>query len=177
MKILIKKMNKFGILKFQMIVGAIIMVAAMIALPVGIAFGGGASLIMNPYVLGVVVIGMLMFGSYTYFLFIRPCMVYRKLPEVLAETDGEYLYIHGKKEAKIPLSAFEGAMVTYHLPFIYSKEFIAVLMIHLFSEKYGDLDLDVPGYGSYKLRFVSNVHETADELRAFLNESLTTTDL
>ena len=176
MKILIKKMNKFGILKFQMIVGAIIMVAAMIALPVGIAFGGGASLIMNPYVLGVVVIGMLMFGSYTYFLFIRPCSIYRKLPEVLAETDGEYLYIHGKKEAKIPLSACEGAMVTYHLPFIYSKELIAVLLVHLFSDKYGDISLDVPDYGSYRLRFVSNVMETSDELTAFLRSAAIPTE-
>ena len=84
------------------------------------------------------------------------------------ETDGEYVYIHGKKQAKIPLSDIEGAVVTYHLPFIYSTELIAVLLTHLFSEKYGDLSLDVPGYGSYRLRFVSRVKATADELLAFL---------
>ena len=94
--------------------------------------------------------------------------MYRKLPEVLMETDGEYVYIHGKKQAKIPLSDFEGAVVTYHLPFIYSTELIAVLLTHLFSEKYGDLSLNVPGYGSYRLRFVSRVKATADELLAFL---------
>jgi hypothetical protein len=38
----------------------------------------------------------------------------------------------------------------------------------MFSEKYGDLSLNVPGYGSYRLRFVSNVKATADELLAFL---------
>ena len=103
-----------------------------------------------------------------YFLFMRPCFMYRKLPEVLMETDGKYVYIHGKKQAKIPLSDFEGAVVTYHLPFIYSTELIAVLLTHLFSEKYGDLSLDVPGYGSYRLRFVSHVKATADELLAFL---------
>ena len=107
-----------------------------------------------------------------YFLFIRPYFIYRKSPDVLAETDGEYLYVYGKKQAKIPLSKLEGASVFVGLPFLYSKEFIAVLMIHLFSEQYGDLTLDVPGYGSYKLRFVSNVRETADELLTFLNESV-----
>ena len=169
MKTLVKKMSKFGVLKFEMLLGAIVMVAAMIALPVGI-MTGDASLILNPYVLGVVLIGMLMFGLFAYFLFMHPYFIYRKSPEVLAETDGKFLYIHGKKQAKIPLSAFADAMVTYHLPFIYSNEFVAVLIIHLFSEKYGDLTLDVPGYGSYKLRFVSNVQKTADELIAFLRK-------
>ena len=167
MKILVKKMSSFGILKLEMIFGAIIMLAAMILLPVGIMMGD-ASLLLNPYVLGVVVIGMLMFGSFAYFLFMRPYFIYRKSPEVLAETDGEYIYIYGKKQAKIPLSDLAGATVTFQLPFFYSKELIAVLLTHLFSEKYGDLILDVPGYGSYKLRFVSNVKTTADELIAFL---------
>ena len=168
MKVLVKKMSSFAILKAQMIFGAIIMLAAMILLPAGIA-ATDASLLLNPYVLGVVVMGMLMFGAFAYFLFIRPALVYRKSPEVLAETDGEYLYVYGKKQAKIPLSDLEGAVVTYYLPFIYSKELVAVLLTHLFSENYGDLSLDVPGYGSYRLCFVSDVKATADELIAFLN--------
>ena len=170
MKILVKKMSSFGILKFEMILGAIIMAAAMILLPVGV-MRVDVSLILNPYVLGVVVIGMLMFGLFAYFLFMRPYLIYRKSPEVLAATDGKYVYIYGKKQAKIPLSAFEGAVITFQLPFIYSKEFIAVLLTHLFSEEYGDLILDVPGYGSYKLRFVSNVMKTANELTAFLSKA------
>lgn len=175
MKILVKKMSSFGILRVQLVIGAIVMAAAMLGLPIAVLLGD-ASLLLNPYVLGVVVIGMLMFGSFAYFLFIRPYRIYRKSPEVLAETDGEYVYVYGNKQAKIPLSAFEGAMVTYHLPFIYSKELIAVLMIHLFSEEYGDLILDVPGYGSYKLCFVSNVKETADALMTFLCEAEIPTD-
>lgn len=169
MKVLVKKMSAFGILKAQMIFGAIVMLAAMIVLPVGIAIRD-ASLLLNPYVLGVVVIGMLMFGAFAYFLFIRPYFIYHKTPEVLAETDGEYLYIYGKKQAKIPLAAFEGAMVTYHLPFIYSKELIAGLLTYFLSENYGDLSLDVPRYGSYRMRFVSNVQQSADELTTFLSE-------
>ena len=171
MKILVKKMSSLGILKMEMVIGAIVMVAVMIMLLGGI-IATDPSLILNPYVLGVVLIGMLMFASFAYFLFIRPYFMYRKSPEVLAETDGEYIYIHGKKEAKIPLSDFEGATVTFELPFIYSKEFIAVLLTHLFSEKYGDLILDVPGYGSYRMRFVSDVQATANSLLNFINNSI-----
>ena len=171
MTTLVRKMSKLGILKFEMIIGAIIMIAAMILLPVGIAIGD-ASLLLNPYVLGVVLIGMLMFGSFAYFLFMRPYFMYRKSPEVLAETDGEFIYIYGKKQAKIPISAFDGAIVTFNLPFIYSNEFIAVLLVHLFSEEYGDIILDVPEYGSFKLRFVSHAKETSEELLQFINASI-----
>ena len=171
MRILVTKMKSFGILRAQLIIGALVMLAAMIMLPVGI-MQVDPSMLLNPYVLGVVIIGMLMFGLFAYFLFIRPYFIYCKSPDVLAETDGEYLYLYGKKQAKIPLSELEGASVFVSLPFLYSKELIAVLMIHLFSEQYGDLTLDVPSYGSYKLRFVSNVRETADELLTFLNESV-----
>ena len=107
-----------------------------------------------------------------YFLFIRPYFLYRKSPEVLAETDGEFIYIYGKKQAKIPISAFDGAIVTFNLPFIYSNEFIAVLLVHLFSEEYGDIILDVPEYGSFKLRFVSRAKETSEELLQFINASI-----
>jgi hypothetical protein len=127
---------------------------------------------LNPYVLGVVLGGMLMFGLFAYFLFIRPYFLYQKLPEVLVETDGTYLYVHGKKEAKIPLADLDGTSTFVHLPFIYSNELLAVLMIHLVSDRYGDLDLDVPGYGSFKLRFVADVQDTADDLIAFMNEAL-----
>lgn len=171
MTALVRKMSNLGILKFEMIIGAIIMIAAMILLPVGIAIGD-ASLLLNPYLLGVVIIGMLMFGSFAYFLFMRPYFMYRKSPEVLAETDGEFIYIYGKKQAKIPISAFDGAMVTFQLPFIYSNEFIAVLLVHLFSEQYGDIILDVPEYGSFKLRFVSHAKETSEELLQFINASI-----
>lgn len=175
MQVLVRKMSAFGVLKAQMIFGAVVMVAAMVGMPVGIA-AGDASLLLNPYVLGVVLVGMLMFGSFAYFLFIRPCFVYRKSPAVLAETDGEYVYLYGKKQAKIPLSAFEGAVVTYHLPFIYSREAIAVLLTYLFSDKYGDISVDVPGYGSYRLQFVSNVMETAGALTSFLSAAQTASE-
>lgn len=171
MKTLVKKMRKVGVLKFQMVLGAIVMIAAMIALPVSIIIGD-PSIILNPYVLGGVLIGMLMLALFAYFLFMRPYFLYRNSPEVLVETDGKYLYIHGKKEAKIPLADLDGTSYFIHFPFLYSNEFVATLVTHLLSEKYGDLDLDIPGYGSYKLRFVSDVYATANELMAFINQAI-----
>jgi hypothetical protein len=169
MRVLVKKMSSLGILKLQMLIGAIVMLAVVILLPASIMMED-VSLILNPYVLGAVVIGMLMFGSFAYFLFMRPYFLYRKSPEVLAETDGEYLYIHGIKEAKILLSEISEAMVFVKLPYIYSNEFVSVLLIHLFSEKYGDLVLEIPGHGNYKLRFVSNVQSAANELTRFMED-------
>ena len=171
MKTLVKKMRKVGVLKFQMVLGAIVMIAAMIALPVSIIIGD-PSIILNPYVLGVVLIGMLMLALFAYFLFMRPYFLYRNSPEVLVETDGKYLYIHGKKEVKIPVADLDGTVVDVDLPFIYSSEFIAVFIVHLVSENYGDIELDVPGYDSYKLHFVSNVQESANNIIAFITAAL-----
>ena len=69
MKILVKKMSSFGILKAQMIFGAVVMIAAMACLPVAILTSGGPSLLLNPYVLGVVIITMAIFALFAYFLF------------------------------------------------------------------------------------------------------------
>ena len=171
MKTLVVKMSKFGILKVQMIIGAIVMAAAMILLPVSILVND-ASLFLEPSIVGVVLVGMVMFGSFAYGLFIRPYLIYRKLPEVLVETDGEYLYIHGKKEAKILLSELDGTTTFIHYPFLFSNELLGVLLVHLISERYGDIDLDIPGYGEYKLRFVADVQKTSNELIAFINEAL-----
>ena len=171
MKPLVRKMSSFGILKAEMIIGAIIMVAAMIVLPISI-ISGDASLIFEPSVLGVVLIGMLIFGFFAYFTAIRPYFLYRKTPDVLVETDGTYLYIHGKKEAKILLTELDGTSTFVHLPFLYSNEFAAVFATYMLSEKYGDIDLDIPGYGEYKLRFVSDVTKTSNNLIAYINEML-----
>ena len=176
MNVLVRKMTKFGILRVQLIVGAIVMLAAMVALPVGIA-AFDASLLLNPFVLGTVLVGMLIFASFAYFLFLRPYLLYRKSPDVLAETDGEYLYLYGAKEGKIPVSAFDGAVVTYHLPFLYSEEFLGGLLTYFLSENYGDLSLDIPEYGTYRLRFVAKVQESADQLTTFLCNAQTPTEL
>ena len=171
MRVLVRKMRSLGILKLEMLIGAIVMAAVVILLPASIMMED-VSLILNPYVLGAVVIGMLMFGSFAYFLFMRPYFLYRKSPSVLAETDGEYLYIHGIKEAKILLSEISEATVFVKLPYIYSNEFVAVLLVHLFSEKYGDLGVESPGHGAYKLRFVSDVQAAANALTRFMEDEM-----
>lgn len=168
MRILVKKMSKFGILTAQLVFGAIVMLASMVALPIAILTAEDPSLLLEPSVLGICIATAIIFALLAYFLFIRPFFIYRKSPEVLMETDGEFVYIYGQKQAKIAVADFEGSVITYHLPFIYSKEGIATLLTHLVSEEYGDLIIDTPNHGSYKLRFVSSVMETADELTKYL---------
>ena len=67
------------------------MTAAMIVPPVGIAFID-FTILSNPYVWLVFAGVILFFGTIEYFFCIRPFLIYRSLPDVLAETDGEYLY-------------------------------------------------------------------------------------
>ena len=171
MRILVRKMSSLGLLKVELIIGTLIMAAAVIGLPVGIALTD-VTLMLNPYVLGVIGVGMLLFGLVGYFIFIRPYILYRKLPAVQAETDGEFLYIHSKKEAKIPLSNLESATVYVDLPYIYQKEFLSEFIIHIFSEYYGTVILELPGYGKFKMRFVANAEESGDNLIRFIREVL-----
>ena len=171
MKVLVKKMSNLGLLAVQLIVGVLLMLAVIIALPVSI-LAQDATLMENPYVLGFVIITMVIFALIAFFLFIRPYIVYRKTPETLAETDGEFLYIHADKEAKIPFASLSSATVRVELPFLYQKDFIREIVIHLFSEQYGDLVVEIPDYGTYKLRFVPRVQETADEFIAFIYQAI-----
>ena len=121
--------------------------------------------------IGVVVVGMLFFGLVGFFMFIRPYLLYRKLPAVQAEADSEFLYIHTKKEAKIPLSELSEATVRVDLPYLLQKEFLREFIIHLFSEEYGDVILEIPGYGVYRMRFVANAELSANELARFICEA------
>ena len=161
-------MKGLGLLKIELVIGALIMAVAVIGLPAGI-MAIDIALMANPYVVGVVIIGILMFASVGFFGFIRPYILYRKLPDVQAETDGEFLYIHAKKEAKIPLSSLSDAYVRVELPYLLQKEFLAEFIIHLFSEEYGNVVLEIPGKGSYRMRFVSHAKDAANELRYFID--------
>ena len=173
MKILVEKMKKLGLLELELIVGTLLTIVAMGGVPAGVV-SVDVALFTNPFVIGAVIIGILFFGLIGYMLFIRPFLLYRKTPAVQVETDGEYLYVHANKEAKIPLSALSEATIDVDVPYLLRKEFIAELIIHLFSEEYGDLYLEVPGYGKYRMRFVSHVRETADELIGYLDSVLNT---
>ena len=171
MKPLVEKMKKLGLLRLYIVVGALLMAASFVGLPISIMLID-ATLLQYPILWGVMLIGMLFFASVAFICFIRPYILYRKTPDVLAETDGRYLYIHGKKEAKIPLADLAEASVHVWLPYIYQEEFVAEFIVHLFSEKYGDLVLNVPGYGTYRMRFVARVRENASSLADFIYDAL-----
>ena len=83
-----------------------------------------------------------------YFTFIRPYFVYKNLPNVLAETDGEFVYFHGKKEAKISLNDLSYCYMDVDVPHIFHPGFLREFIIHKFSSDYGSITLDVPNHGS-----------------------------
>ena len=163
MKILVTKMDKLGLLKFVLIYYAVIYIALALALPVTVILLD-PSLLLNPTILCMVIIAVLFFGTIGYFTFIRPYIVYNKLPEVLAESDGEYVYFHGKKEAKISLAALSECYIDVLVPQIFQHGFIREFIIHKFSSNYGSLVLEVPSYGAVRLQFVAKAEEVAKEL-------------
>lgn len=170
MKTLVTKMNKLGLLRFVLITYAVIMIALALAMPITILVLD-VTLFANPTVIGMCVIAVLFFGGLGYLTFIRPYVIYRKLPEVLLETDGEFLYLHGKKEAKIPLSDISNVTVYTHVPHVFQPGFFREIIIHIFSSNYGEIELDIPGYGDYKLPFVANVEDVSAEVVKFLDEN------
>lgn len=163
-------MSSLGLLKFQLIAGTVVWSAAIIVPPVGIACLD-FTLLSNPYIWLAFAVIFLFFGTIEYFFCIRPYLIYRSLPEVMAETDGEFLYIHTKKEAKIPLSEIEMATVYVDLPYsLVQKEVLYEFLIHLGSENYGTVILELPGHGNYKMRFAANAEEAGDDLIGFFKD-------
>jgi hypothetical protein len=172
MKILVKKMSRLGLLKVHLILGTVIMAVAFIGLPVGVLFID-PMLFTEPTALFIIAGGMLFFGSVGYFIYVRPYLLYQKTPDVQVEADDEFLYIHTiKKEAKIPLAEIEDITVFPDLPFIYHRSFLREMIIHEFSEQYGNIDLDIANFGSFKFRFVPQVEATSDTLFQFLRETM-----
>lgn len=172
MKILVKKMSTLGLLKVHLILGTVIMAIAFIGLPVGVLFID-PMLFTEPTALAIIAGGMLFFGSVGYFIYVRPYLLYQKTPDVQVEADDEFLYIHTiKKEAKIPLAEIEDITVFPDLPFVYQRSFLREMIIHEFSEQYGDIELEIANFGSFKLRFVTRVETTSDTLFQFLRETM-----
>ena len=170
MSVLVSKMEKLGLLKFVLIYYAVVYIALALVLPVTILLLD-ASLFLNPTILGIVIIVVLFFGMIGYFTFIRPYIVYKKLPQVLAETDGEFVYFHGKKEAKISLVDLSYCYMDIHVPHVFQHGFIREVIIHKFSFNYGSIILNVPSYGTVKLQFVANAEAVAKELLDYINQN------
>ncbi|MBQ5662596.1 MAG: hypothetical protein IIV17_06095 [Clostridia bacterium] len=168
MNVLVRKMNSLKLLKIEYILGIAFSSIATIGLPIGI-FCLAPELLKEPLAWGIVLIGMLFFALVGYGLFVHPYRLYLKLPEVQAEYDDEFLYIHGKKEAKIPLAEITYVHITAELPFLMQEGFLREIIIHLCSEEYGRIDLDIEGFGDYKLYFVPHAKAMEGELFRFFD--------
>ena len=168
MKTLVRKMGSLKLLKVELIGGTIFSAIAMIGLPVGL-FCVAPMLLTEPLAWVIVLCGMLFFGLVGYGLFVHPYRLYLKLPEIQAEYDDEFLYIHSKKEAKIPLSEITCVNITAELPFLLHESFLREILIHFCSDEYGRIDLDIDGFGSYKLYFVPHAKDMESELFRFFD--------
>ena len=168
MKTLVKKMSSLKILKVELIGGAIFSAIALIGLPIGL-FCVAPELLTVPLAWLIVLGGMLFFGMVGYFLFVHPYRLYLRLPEIQAEYDDEFLYIHGKKEAKIPLAEITYVHITAELPFLLHESFLREILIHFCSDEYGRIDLDIDGFGSYKLYFVPHAKDMEGKLFRFFD--------
>ena len=170
MKTLVTKMEKLGLLRCVLIYYAIIYIALALILPVSIIVLD-PTLLLNPTILTIAIIAVLFFGLIGYFVFIRPYIVYKKLSTVLAESDGEFVYFHGKKEAKISLVDLSYCYMDVDVPHVFQHGFIREFIIHKFSSNYGTITLEVPSYGTVKLQFVANAQEVANELLEYINQN------
>lgn len=168
---LVEKMKDLGLLKFELIFGSIISLVVMISIPV-VVFSLDISLIANLEVVGFVVGIDFFVGLVGYFLFVRPYIVYRKIPVVQVEADNEFLYIHTKKEVKIPFSEIEYVYIDAVVPFLLQEGFLREFIIHKFSYDYGSIVMEIENHGKYKLKFVANAEDVADELLSFISDAI-----
>ena len=168
MNVLVKKMTSLKLLKVELIVGAIFSAVAMIGIPVSI-FCLAPDLLREPLAWGIALGIILFFGLVGYGLFVRPYRLYLRLPDVQMEYDDEFLYIHSKKEAKIPLADLTYVHITAELPFLMHESFLREIVIHWCSDEYGRIDLDIEGFGSYKLYFVPHAKDMESKLLGFFN--------
>ena len=174
MKILVRKMSSLKLLKVELILGAVFSAVSMIGIPIGL-FCVAPNLLAEPLAWVIVLISMLFFGLVGYFIFVHPYRLYLKLPDIQAEYDDEFLYIHGKKEAKIPLAEITYVHITAELPFLLHESFLREFLIHLCSDEYGRIDLDIEGFGSYKLYFVPHAKDMENKLFRFFDSVMNDT--
>ena len=168
MKTLVRKMGSLKLLNVELIGGTIFSAIAMIGIPVSM-FCLVPDLLREPLAWGIALGIMLFFGLVGYGLFVHPYRLYLGLPEIQAEYDDEFLYIHSKKEAKIPLSEITYVTITAELPFLLHESFLREILIHFCSDEYGRIDLDIDGFGSYKLYFVPHAKDIESELFRFFD--------
>ena len=175
MNVLVRKMSSLKLLKVELILGSVFSAIAMVAIPVSI-FCLAPELLAEPLAWAIVLGVVLFFGLVGYGIFVRPYRLYLKLPEVQLEHDDEFLYIHGKKEAKIPLSELNYVLINAELPFLMHGSFWREMLIHYCSDEYGKISLDIDGFGCYKLHFVPHAEEMEQKLLRFFNDVMNRTE-
>lgn len=167
MKPIAKKTEKKFLIIFDLVVGVLTGIFGGIIVPI-LIFCLDPSFLTNVYI-WITALGLLLFfGLISYFASFRPLMIFKKAKSIQAETDGEYIYFHGNKEAKIPLKEMEGTSIDISIPYLLSHEFI----IHFVSEQYGKVIVDVPNYGVYKLYYVSNAKDVMMDIKKLIEDNL-----
>ena len=174
MSVLVRKMTSLKLLKVELILGTVFSAIAMIGIPISI-FCLAPDLLKEPLAWGIAFGVLLFFGLVGYGLFVHPYRLYHRLPDVQMEYDDKFLYIHSKKEAKIPLADLTYVHITAELPFLFQEGFLREMVIHLCSDEYGRIDLDIDGFGSYKLYFVPHAQDMESELLRFFNDVMNNT--
>ena len=174
MSVLVRKMTSLKLLKVELILGTVFSAIAMIGIPISI-FCLAPDLLKEPVAWGIAFGILLFFGLVGYGLFVHPYRLYHRLPDVQMEYDDKFLYIHSKKEAKIPLADLTYVHITAELPFLFQEGFLREMVIHLCSDEYGRIDLDIDGFGSYKLYFVPHAQDMESELLRFFNDVMNNT--
>lgn len=145
------------ILVAEHIIGYITILLVTVGIPVGLSVTVTPEVLQEP-MYWLVIGGFALFMDLgAWLLLVRPYLLYRKLPEVQAEADEKYLYIHGKKEAKIPLTELEGASF-FGIP----QNFLVITL----GGGYGTFTIETPNHGNFKLRFVDAVKDAPDRLAA-----------
>ena len=175
MKTLVRKMSSLKLLKVELIWGTVFSAIAMIGIPVSM-FCLVPELLKVPLAWGIALGVMLFFGAVGYGLFVNPYRTYLRLPDVQMEYDDEFLYIHCKKEAKIPLAELTNVYISAELPFLLHESFLREILIHLCSDEYGKIVLDIDGFGKYKLLFVPHAEDMESELLRFFNGVMNDTE-
>ena len=174
MKTLVRKMSSLKLLKVELILGTVFSAIAMIGIPVSM-FCLVPDLLAEPLAWAIAFGIMLFFGLVGYGLFVHPYRTYLRLPDVQLEYDDEFLYIHCKKEAKIPLADLTYVQITAELPFLFHGSFWREILIHYCSDEYGKINLDIDGFGRYKLLFVPHAEAMEGELLKFFNGVMSNT--
>lgn len=161
MRTLAEKTKMNTIILLDLVIGIVMLIGAVIVLPIGV-FSIDKELLTNAFVWAVVLVAMLFFGVVGFWRYLRPFILFLKMPKVQAETDGEYLYLHSTKEEKIPLKDMKKAKIDVTIPYMLSHEFV----IHLLSERYGKITIKVPKHGKFRLYHIANAQQAADEIAA-----------